>query len=136
MRLSNCIEKYCNTRASFNYKGEVAGLYCVRHKKADMINVLYKRCIEAKCRKKGKFYTINKETGELDEREAYCQAHKKEGMITALDKKQTQEVDKVETIKDVNMSNISCNKVITKNIFSQYYYINHYHNWLHMIFTQ
>ena len=41
-----CIEDGCNTIASYNYKDEKKRLYCERHKKEDMINIVNKMCKE------------------------------------------------------------------------------------------
>lgn len=43
-----CIEKNCDTGASFNILGEKAK-YCNKHKKEKMINVINKRCKEESC---------------------------------------------------------------------------------------
>lgn len=35
-----CLENGCITRALYNYKDEKRGIYCLQHKKTDMIDVI------------------------------------------------------------------------------------------------
>lgn len=44
-----CIENNCLTRPSYNYKGELNAVYCAKHKKETMINVIHKKCNELYC---------------------------------------------------------------------------------------
>ena len=46
-----CKEKYCKIRPTFNIKGENP-LYCSKHKKDGMINVVSKKCIYEGCKNK------------------------------------------------------------------------------------
>ena len=39
-----CLEEDCKLSAQFNYIKESIGLYCKKHKKIDMINVIKKKC--------------------------------------------------------------------------------------------
>ena len=42
--MSFCYHDGCNTRAGFNFEGEKKPLYCSKHKKDGMINIISKRC--------------------------------------------------------------------------------------------
>lgn len=44
-----CIENNCLTRPSYNYKGKLNAVYCAKHKKETMINVIHKKCNELYC---------------------------------------------------------------------------------------
>lgn len=39
-----CSYDGCNTRPIYNYKGEDKGLYCVKHKNLNMVDVINKKC--------------------------------------------------------------------------------------------
>jgi len=73
-----CIQ--CNTRSSYNMKGETKGLYCKTHKKDGMINVVEKRiCIQDECNKLNPVYNVEGESKGI-----YCGKHKKDGMINVV----------------------------------------------------
>ena len=70
----------CKTYANFNIESEKKPLYCAKHKKADMVDVKHKTCMEEYC-KKQPTYNIPGENQAL-----YCAKHKKEGMINVVSK--------------------------------------------------
>ena len=55
-----CIENGCNTRPNYNFISEPKALYCVVHKKDNMVDVKNKRCIENGCNKQQSFNFIGK----------------------------------------------------------------------------
>ena len=75
IKTKKCIYENCIIQPSFNKKGEKSGLYCLKHKDDDMINVTcvicnYENCIKrATCNFKGKTKLL------------YCSEHKEKGMI-------------------------------------------------------
>jgi hypothetical protein len=74
-----CIEEGCSKNPTFNYSGEKKGIYCGRHKKDDMQDVLSKRCQENGCNTlKPSFNYSDKKIG------IYCAKHKKENMFDVL----------------------------------------------------
>ncbi len=66
----------CGITPTYNNRGETKRLYCLEHKKEEMVNIKSKTCLE--CNKQSAF---NKE-GET--RGIYCLEHKKEGMINVV----------------------------------------------------
>jgi len=77
----SCCEDGCNKRPSFNEEGQTTGLYCDKHKKKNMINVISKRCCEDGCDKQPVFNEEGQTTG------LYCALHKKDNMINVRDKR-------------------------------------------------
>ena len=73
-----CKEKDCKTRPVFNVDGEKTALYCSTHKKAGMIDVKNKTCLE--CKKQPVFNVDGEKTA------LYCADHKKEGMVNVISK--------------------------------------------------
>ena len=69
----------CKTCAYFNIPGEKP-LYCAKHKKEDMIDVIHKKCIEEDCKKQPYFNLPG-------EKALYCAKHKKKGMEDVVNKK-------------------------------------------------
>ena len=69
--VNNNLEK-CKTHAYFNIPGEKP-LYCAKHRKEGMEDVLNKKCIEIDC-KKIPYFNIP------GEKPLYCAKHRKEGM--------------------------------------------------------
>ena len=54
-----CIEEDCVVkRASFNTEGESIGIFCSKHKKKGMINIVHKRCTYDNCRTRTSFNTV------------------------------------------------------------------------------
>ena len=51
--MAKCLE--CDTRASYNKESEKVGIYCFKHKKEDMVNVVSPKCIEKDCKTQPKF---------------------------------------------------------------------------------
>jgi len=76
-----CEEENCETRPTFNYKGEKEGKYCYKHKKEGMIDVKNKKCEEEDCETLPTFNYKGEKEGK------YCYEHKKEGMINVRSKK-------------------------------------------------
>jgi ferredoxin-like protein FixX len=74
-----CKENGCDVRASFNNNGEKKALYCAKHKKDGMVNVISKKCLD--CDKIPNF-NVKGFTKAL-----YCAKHKKDGMIDVKSKK-------------------------------------------------
>jgi hypothetical protein len=75
-----CKEKNCTVRPSFNVKEEKKPLYCFKHKKDDMINVItHKMCVDCNVRAS---FNVKGEKKPL-----YCSKHKKQGMIDITAKK-------------------------------------------------
>jgi len=68
-----CKEKNCKFRPYFNVEGEIKGLYCSKHKKENMVNVISRTCLE--CKKQPTFNIY------CEAKALYCSKHKKEGMI-------------------------------------------------------
>ena len=50
-----CQHEYCIKRPSFNFPTEKAGIYCMDHKKDNMINVTNKKCLREGCTKFASF---------------------------------------------------------------------------------
>ena len=71
---TNCIEDFCDTFACFNHKDKKIGIYCFKHKKNGMINVL-DRCIENECNTRANFNYKG-----LKKR-LYCKKHSKVNMV-------------------------------------------------------
>ena len=77
-RKNHC--RICGIGAVFNIEGESIGLYCAAHKKAGMVNVKDKTCIEYGCR------TIPNFNKEGESSSIYCVSHKKAGMVNVKSK--------------------------------------------------
>ena len=73
-----CNELNCMVIPNFNVESKTKGLYCSKHKKDGMTDVITKTCLE--CKKQPSF-NIDGETKGL-----YCSTHKKEGMIDIKNK--------------------------------------------------
>ena len=71
----------CRIRAYFNIQGEKEGLYCVSHKKEDMVDIKNKTCIEKGCNTRSNYNIQGEKEG------LYCVAHKKDNMINVVSKK-------------------------------------------------
>ena len=73
--MPNCIEENCNNIAKYNYKNLNIKIYCVNHKKKDMICLeeRSKYCLD--CSKKANF------NYEGLKKAIYCSDHKKNNMI-------------------------------------------------------
>jgi hypothetical protein len=74
-----CTEPGCNKHPSFNFENKKRGLYCKKHAKENMVDVLHKKCLD--CKTQPTFNFENKKTG------LYCKEHKKDGMIDIKNKK-------------------------------------------------
>jgi hypothetical protein len=73
-----CNETSCNVRPTFNIEGSTKALYCAKHKKEGMVNVISKTCID--CNKQPAFNIERSKTA------LYCFKHKKEGMVNVISK--------------------------------------------------
>jgi hypothetical protein len=78
---AHCIKEKCQKTASFNIKGEKTAIYCAKHKKDNMINIISKRCIYPGCEK---IPSYNKEGEKI---RLYCAKHKKDNMVNVVNKK-------------------------------------------------
>jgi hypothetical protein len=74
-----CRNGDCNKQPTYNIEGETKGLYCMEHKKEDMVNIKCKTCVYPDC-KKQPCYNAKGETKGI-----YCTQHKKEGMMNVKD---------------------------------------------------
>jgi hypothetical protein len=45
-----CKENDCNTRPNYNLPDKKIGIYCLKHKKDNMVNVVTKKCLEENCK--------------------------------------------------------------------------------------
>jgi hypothetical protein len=75
-----CIHPDCKKHPVYNNEGEKKALYCVTHKKEDMIDVKSRRCIHPDCKK----HPVYNNEGE--KKALYCITHKKEVMINVISK--------------------------------------------------
>jgi hypothetical protein len=78
-----CIHPDCKITASYNNEGERKPLYCVTHKKEDMINLInkYKKCIYQDCKIRANYNNRG------EKKPLYCVTHKKEDMVDTINKK-------------------------------------------------
>ena len=107
-----CIEKDCDTEASFNFEGETKRLYCVKHKKDNMISLDKKFCKEIGC-------NITSTFGYENSKREYCSKHKKDGMIV-LHKKKTCLIENCNVFPHFNYisenAGLYCNKHKLENM--------------------
>jgi hypothetical protein len=76
-----CIENICNTRAHYNLKDEKIPIYCAKHKKINMIDIISRKCVENNCRIRPSF------NFKCENKPIYCKIHKKEDMIDVINKR-------------------------------------------------
>jgi hypothetical protein len=69
-----CKKDGCQTQPNYNMPNETKGLYCAKHKKVGMVDVINKTCIEFNCE-------IISRYGIPTNKPTYCTRHKKENMI-------------------------------------------------------
>ena len=50
-----CLHIDCKVHPSFNFKNEDKALYCVIHKKEEMVDVIHKKCIYQDCNTRPSF---------------------------------------------------------------------------------
>jgi hypothetical protein len=79
VKSKKCIEYNCLKVPYYNLPTEKSGLYCVNHKKENMINIRNNKCIDCN---KYPYFNVPSEKKPL-----YCREHKKEGMIDVKHKK-------------------------------------------------
>ena len=89
-----CKNPDCTKSASFNYEGEIKGIYCKIHALENMINVKDKRCKEDGCN------TIPSYNYEGETKAIYCKIHALENMID---------------VKHKRCQQIGCNTIPTYN---------------------
>ena len=77
--VKTCLHSGCEKRANFNTIGEKNGLFCVKHKKEGMIDVISKTCEVSGCTTQAYFNTIGKKA-------CFCADHKTEEMINVKNK--------------------------------------------------
>jgi hypothetical protein len=75
-----CQEGNCSTKPIYNYEGEIAALFCIEHKKNNMIDIKHKKCEYENCKTRA---TSNYEN---EKNPIFCSKHKKEKMIDILNK--------------------------------------------------
>jgi len=68
-----CSFPECKKQSTFNYEGETKGIYCVEHKKSEMVDVKNPSCKD--CKKRPSF------NYEGETKAIYCAEHKKDNMI-------------------------------------------------------
>ena len=73
-------EEGCNKQAIYNIPGETKGLFCGKHKKDDMEDVVSQKCIFEECKKIASFNIPGEKSG------LYCNSHREEGMINVKSK--------------------------------------------------
>ena len=81
--MPNCKFENCKKRANYNYKNEKERLYCIEHRKSNMIELdeKSKYCIENDCTKIASYNLV-------DEKKAiYCKDHLKPNMVNVNAKK-------------------------------------------------
>jgi hypothetical protein len=76
-----CIFKDCYKRPNFNLPEQKKPLYCLEHKKENMIDITSKRCIHNDCMKRPTFNSPDQIIP------LYCFKHKKENMINVINKR-------------------------------------------------
>jgi hypothetical protein len=81
VRHKKCEFSGCKTQPIYKYLGKTNGLYCMVHKKEDMVNELNKTCNFPGC-KTIPIYNIEGQNNGL-----YCSKHKQPGMVNVKDKK-------------------------------------------------
>ena len=74
-----CIFGDCELGASYNIEGETKRLYCSKHKKENMVDVVRPKCLECKSQP---CFNIEGETTAI-----YCAKHKKENMVNVVEKR-------------------------------------------------
>ena len=74
-----CAFDGCKIRPYFNVQGSKLALYCNKHKKDDMINVISRKCLL--CSKQSCFNFPSEKVG------IYCIQHCEDGMINVVAKK-------------------------------------------------
>ena len=80
VKSKTCIYPECKKQPAFNLEGKTQGIYCIKHKKEDMVNVISVICIHIDCKKQPRFAI----EGEI--KPIYCSKHKLKGMVNVTDK--------------------------------------------------
>ena len=76
-----CMHEKCSKQPAFNLPTETKGIYCLEHKKENMISVTVKKCTHKGCSKRPSFNLPTETNG------IYCFEHKKENMVDVKNKK-------------------------------------------------
>jgi hypothetical protein len=76
-----CREGNCKLQSTYNYQNEIKAIYCLLHKKDNMINVKTNTCIENNCKIIPVFNFEGEKTA------IYCSKHRIDGMINIKAKK-------------------------------------------------
>ena len=79
----------CVVVPKFNYDGESKGIYCSKHRKDDMVDVINIRCFEKDCKITRPAFNYKNEKKGL-----YCFTHQKKDMINVLEKRLCLKCDK------------------------------------------
>jgi hypothetical protein len=69
------METGCNVQPIYNFEGQTKAIYCVKHKKDDMIDIKHETCIDIGC----KFRPYYNFEGKITP--MYCSTHKLNGMV-------------------------------------------------------
>jgi hypothetical protein len=73
--MTKCKYENCNKQPSFNFKGELKGIFCKEHLLPNMINVKSKKCKNDLCNKVPHFNFEDEKIG------LYCKEHSLPNMI-------------------------------------------------------
>jgi hypothetical protein len=92
-----CLEITCYKIPGYNFKGEKKGIYCVEHKKTNMIDVKHKRCLIDDCNITA-LYNFREEKKGL-----YCSKHKlnKKGICVLKKSKKDEWIKRLETLVSI-----------------------------------
>ena len=84
-----CKHENCKTRPNYNYEGQTEGMFCAKHRNADMIDVVHSKCDFDNCTTRPGF-------GIPGNKPIRCFQHREEGMIShptkRCDKKDCKEI--------------------------------------------
>jgi len=73
-----CIFEGCQKKSTFNYEGETKGLYCGKHRLANMVDIKHPRCIYDGCKKHPSQNFIG------EKKPLYCSKHALESMENVI----------------------------------------------------
>jgi hypothetical protein len=76
-----CQEGNCCIKPIYNFEGEINAVFCIEHKKNEMVDIKHKSCEYQNCKIRPSFNYENKKNG------IYCSIHKLANMIIVTNKK-------------------------------------------------
>ena len=99
-----CKENNCNIQPAYNYDNNLKGLYCNKHKKDNMINVIGPHCLYQNCKTRPIYNFSDNNKG------IYCKKHKQEGMLNIINKKRCieEECNKFPSYNYINNKALYC----------------------------